>query len=242
MAAGGGAPRLLGALLAGGLALAACAAPPPAADPPPPRIPVERAYRPPAGPPPPPPTLVAPLAPAAAIDALAGALARLDPELRRGSAADGTAWLVLTSRGDPEPFLDCGSFEAVAPDGRVERLPAARLAVRLAVPAAAGREVLLRQLRLDGRLAVAARPEGRGSRLEVVASYVLTRTVDRVALDGRVLDSQRQTVAFESGAAGRFDQGLECRPTGRLEAAVIEAAERLTGAAGAAPGDGRAGG
>lgn len=230
-------------LLAAGLAAAGCAGPrpePPSAPPAPPREPVERAYLPPEGAPPPVPLLVVREPPEAAIAALARALGGIERELRTGTAEGGIAWLVLTSRGDPEPFLDCGSFELRGEDGAVRRVPAASLSVRIPLLPAERREVLLRQLRLDGRLLVTARPAGRGSRLEARAAYVLTRTVDRVALDGRVLDSQRQTIALATGERGAFDQGLSCRPTGRLEAAALEAAEaRLTplGAAdGAAPG------
>lgn len=232
----GRAPALLLALLP------ACATPPASVSPAPPRLPVERAYRPPEGPAPPPPSLRVAEPPERAIERLAEALAEADPRLRRGTGEAGVAWLVLTSSGDPEPFLDCGSFELVDAQGRVERLPAARLAVRLPVQPAERREVLLRQLRLDGRLAVAAVPEDGGSRIELEATYVLTRTVDRVALDGRVLDSQRETAAFRTGEIGRLEQGLVCRPNGRLEAAVVEAAERLLTPADASAGAGRADG
>jgi hypothetical protein len=223
------------------LALTTGCTPPPSAPAPPPRLPVERNYRPPEGPPPAPPSLSVEERPERAIELLAEALAASGSKLGRGTRETGEAWLVLTSSGDPEPFLDCGTFEAIAEDGRVERVPAARLAMRLPIPPAERREVFLRQLRLDGRLAVSARPEDGRSRIDVVASYVLTRTVDRVALDGRILESQRETVAFETGRAGRFDQGLICRPTGRLEDAVIEAARKLLTPVGASAGDEREG-
>jgi hypothetical protein len=226
-------------LLVAGLAAAGCAGPPrePPADPPPaPREPVERAYLPPEGPPPPPPTLAVAAAPGRAIAALADALGGAGRGVRSGTAEAGVAWLALTSSGDPEPFLDCGSFELRGETGGVGRVPAASLSVRIPLLPAERREVLLRQLRLDGRLLVTALPEGRGSRLEARASYVLTRTVDRVALDGRVLDSQRQTIAFATGERGAFDQGLVCRPTGRLEAAALEAAATRLSPAGAAGG------
>lgn len=221
------------ALLLVVLALAGCAAPP--AEPPsPPRDPVERAYRPPEGDPPPSPALDVREPPEAAIAALAQALGGTGRELKTGTTEGGIAWLALTSRGDPEPFLDCGSFELRGEGGEVRRVPAASLSVRIPLLPAERREVLLRQLRLDGRLLVTARPEGSGSRLEARASYVTTRTVDRVALDGRVLDSQRQTIAFSTGERGAFDQGLLCRPTGRLEAAVLEAAAATLTPVGAA--------
>lgn len=197
------------------------------APPPPPRQPVERAYQAPTEPPPERPILRVAESPERAIKALAGALADADPNLRWGSGEEGVTWLVLTSSGDPEPFLDCGSFEAVGEDGRIVRLPAARLALRLPLFSGERREVLLRQLRLDGRLVVLARPENGGSRIAVEATYVLTRTVDHVTLDGRVLLTQRETAAFRSGELGRLEQGLICRPTGRLERAVVTAAERL---------------
>ncbi len=182
-----------------------------------------------------------PLPPRQAIEALAELLGEGGNRPSTGSSEDGTAWLVLTSSGDPEPFVDCGSFELSGEDGAPYRVPAARLAVRLPVAPAERREVLLRQMRLDGRLVVIARPAEPGSRLEAKTSYVVTRTVDRVALDGRVLASERDTTAFETGGTGRLAPGLSCRPTGRLERAVVEAAEQLLSRAGAsvddAPGD-----
>lgn len=226
--------RLLRPALGAAVLLAAgCTAPPPVPAPPP-RDPVERAYLPPAAPPPaPPPALDLALAPEPAIDGLARLLAGEAPDrLRRGRDADGTAWLVLTSRGDPRPFVDCGTFVLAEPGAPERRLPAASLEVRIPVLPAERREVLLRQLRLDGRLGLLARPTPSGSRLELRADYVLTRTVDRVTRDGRVLDSQRQTVGFASGERASFDQGLVCQPTGRLEAAALEAVRTLSGEAG----------
>ncbi|MCS6780927.1 MAG: hypothetical protein NZ555_14645 [Geminicoccaceae bacterium] len=223
------APRAALLLLLGATTALAAGCAPPRSAPPPVygREPVERGYLPPAEPPPPPPPVEVALAPEAAIAALAETLAGEERRVRRGSEADGTAWLALTSSGDPEPFVDCGSFELLTADGSSSRIPAARLAARIPLQPVERREVLLRQLRLDGRLLLTAAPTATGSRLEAKASYVLTRTVDRVALDGRVLDSQRETIAFETGGLGRFAQGMVCRPTGRLEAAIAAALERL---------------
>lgn len=223
------APRAVTLLLLGAAtALAVGCAPPPSAPPPlSGREPVERGYRPPAEPPPPPPSIEVEGAPEAALAALAEALGAEERRLQRGVAEGGVAWLALTSTGDPEPFVDCGSFELPAADGSTSRIPAARLSVRIPLQPAERREVLLRQLRLDGRLLLTAVPTPAGSRLETRASYVLTRTIDRVALDGRVLDSQRETIAFESGGSGRFAHGMLCRPTGRLEQAVADAVARL---------------
>lgn len=230
-------------LLLAALLQAGCAGPgplPPSTPPAAAREPVERAYLPPDGAPPPAPALLVPAPPGRAIAALAETLGGAARGVKSGTAEAGVAWLALTSSGDPLPFVDCGSFELRGEDGAVRRVPAASLSVRIPLLPAERREVLLRQLRLDGRLLVTAQPEGRGSRLEARAAYVLTRTVDRVARDGRVLDSQRQTIAFSTGERGAFDQGLACRPTGRLEAAVLEAAARLTKAS--AAGAGAAGG
>ncbi|MCS6877712.1 MAG: hypothetical protein RMK73_02870 [Geminicoccaceae bacterium] len=226
---GFGFPFLLASLLA------ACATAPPT----PPRFgrePVERNYLPPADPPPPVPVIATAVPPEAAIARLAEALGAEKSRMRRGTAEDGTAWLELTSSGDPEPFVDCGSFELHEPGAPPRRIPAARLDLRIPLAPPERREVLLRQLRLDGRLLAIARPSEPGSRLEVRATYVLTRTVDRVALDGRVLDTQRETAAFETGTTGRFAQGLVCRPSGRLEQAVVRAAEQLLNPADASAG------
>ncbi len=219
-------PNLLALLLAS--QLVACASTPPAA---PPRSfgrdPVERNYLPPTEPPPRPPSVVTSMPPQTAIAQLAEALGAETNRARRGTREDGTAFLELTSSGDPEPFVDCGSFELHQPGTPPERIAAARLNLRIPLLPPERREVLLRQLRLDGRLLAIAHPIPEGSRLEFRATYVLTRTVDRVALDGRVLETRRETIAFDTGSVGRFAQGLVCQPTGRLEEALLRAAERL---------------
>ena len=187
-----------------------------------PRIPVERDYLPPIGLPSRPGLAVAADSPEAALRLLADRLKGRD--FQKVEGASGPGRLVLEFSGDPEPYLDCGTFivGGATPTEPTRREPASRLQIRIPVPAtvAAG-EVILRQLRLDARIVITAEREQGLTQLTALVIYGATRTVDRVALDGRILDTSRETMAFRTDQLGRFAMGLECLATGRLEADVL---------------------
>ncbi|MDX6750931.1 hypothetical protein SH611_14005 [Geminicoccaceae bacterium 1502E] len=175
---------------------------------------LERAYRPPAG----------DIAPSGRLALRAG----LEPAIRAMAEALPAAGLEVEAvdldagriaavySGEAEPWLDCGWFvPAGAADG--EWLPATRLLARIVPPGAPSGTVALRQLRLDARLVVRGEPLGDLVELDSDVHYLVTRTFDVVAADGRVLRTERATLVFDTGQSGRLDENLRCRSNGRLE-------------------------
>lgn len=203
--------RLAAFLLLAPLLPAACLARPPE-----PLAPatLERAYRPASAPlaTPRPTAVRAPLDLAMRIvaDGLAGA----GLDVRAVDPASGRIAAFLS--GEAGPWLDCGSF---VPAGAAEaqRLASTALLTRIVPPGGPPEVVALRQLRLDARMVVRGVQSGEVVALSARIAYLVTRTLDAIARDGRVLETRRETVIFEAGTTGRLDDHLVCRSNGRLE-------------------------
>ena len=136
--------------------------------------------------------------------------------------------LTATYLGDAGRFVDCGELR-LGNEGSFQPAAAARLSFR-AFPDQPS-WVALRHMRLDARLIARTRSDGLDTRLNAMAAYVLTRTVDTIGNDGAVLGTVRETISFETGGVGRFDNGTICHPTGELErtvaGAMVAAAARV---------------
>jgi hypothetical protein len=129
--------------------------------------------------------------------------------------------LIARYSGDPREFVDCGVVEMLI-DGERSDPPKQYSANRpetRTYRAASGKRVgLLREMKLDARVAVEVEAQGKGSRVTTNAVYVLTKTVSRVYKGGEpgsVID--REVMSFESTEMGRFKKGTSCVATGRLE-------------------------
>lgn len=122
--------------------------------------------------------------------------------------------LVATYSGNLDDMVDCG--ELIVP-GETE----ARLAsqAQMSISAFPDRDAwkALRQMRLDARSITQTRPGSNGFRARTEVVYVVTRTIDTISSTGAVLGTDREIISFESGAEGRFGNGLICQPTGVLE-------------------------
>ncbi|MEZ5826630.1 MAG: hypothetical protein R3C97_18435, partial [Geminicoccaceae bacterium] len=144
---------------------------------------------------------------------------------------EGNGILTAIYLGDAERYVDCGQMR-LGDEGTFQPASAARLSFR-AFPDQPS-WLALRQMRLDARLVARTRSDGIDTRLNAMAAYVLTRTVDTLNNEGAVLGTVRETVSFETGGVGRFDNGTTCHPTGELERAVAGA---MIAAAARVPGD-----
>ena len=129
--------------------------------------------------------------------------------------------LIARYSGDPREFVDCGVVEMLI-DGQRSEPPKQYSANRpetRTYRASDGKRVgLLREMKLDARVAVEVEAQGKGSRVTTNAVYVLTKTVSRVYKGGEpgsVID--REVMSFESTEIGRFKKGTSCVATGRLE-------------------------
>lgn len=129
--------------------------------------------------------------------------------------------LVMKYSGDPREFIDCGVVEMLV-DGKRSRPPkqysANRPETRTYRVGGGHRVGLMREIRLDARLAIEAEPQGKRSRVVAEAVYVLTKTVSRVykgGETGEVLD--HEVMSLTSGEIGRFKKGTSCVATGKLE-------------------------
>jgi hypothetical protein len=129
--------------------------------------------------------------------------------------------LVAVYAGDPREFVDCGEVRMLV-DGRRPRPPRQYSANRpetRTYRVTRGRRVgLLREMRLDARVAVKVEPDGKGVRVTSDVIYVLTKTVSRVYRGGEAGPAlDREVMSFVSDEIGRFRKGTSCVATGRLE-------------------------
>jgi hypothetical protein len=132
-----------------------------------------------------------------------------------------TRLIIARYRGDPRPYIDCGKVETLA-DGRPMSPPriysANKDAVRAARTVQGKRIGLLRELRLDGRVAIRVEPRGKGSRVFSLATFVATKSVSRLRKGGVVDDLiERETISFMSDEPGQFAKGTICVSNGKLE-------------------------
>lgn len=141
----------------------------------------------------------------------------------------GSNLLVATYSGDLADLVDCG--ELMLPGDTVAQ---AASQPQIAVAAFSDREgwKALRQMRLDARSLTKTRNAAGGFLARTDVTYVVTRTIDTISTTGAVLGTDREIISFESGAVGRFENGLTCQPTGALEdqiGAVVAKAASLGG-------------
>jgi hypothetical protein len=132
-----------------------------------------------------------------------------------------TRLIVARYRGDPRPYIDCGKVETLAGGQPMEppRVYSANKDEVRAARTVKGRRIgLLRELRLDGRVAIRVEPRGKGSRVFSLATFVATKSVSRLRKGG-VVDEliERETISFMSDEAGQFAKGTICISNGKLE-------------------------
>lgn len=128
--------------------------------------------------------------------------------------------VVASYRGDPEPYVSCG-WILVHRGGELEQVPASGEASFRRIVEGHRLEVS-RDMRLDARLVVQVKPDGRGAGVETTSNYVLTKTV---VAEGRVGWSRgraHEVVSFSAGERGEFSKGTVCQPNGALERIVLD--------------------
>ncbi|MCB9944914.1 MAG: hypothetical protein H6851_15000 [Geminicoccaceae bacterium] len=155
---------------------------------------------------------------AAAIQGAASDIERLGFHVESVDLENGL--LTADYLGDAERYVDCGSMR-LGNEGVY--LPASSPRMNLNAFPDQPSWLALRQMRLDARLVARTRTVGYDTQLNATAVYVLTRTVDTLGNDGAVLGTVRETISFETGGVGRFDNGTTCHPTGELERTVANA-------------------
>lgn len=130
--------------------------------------------------------------------------------------------IVARFAGDPRDYVDCGVVRMLV-NGKAETPPkqysANRPETRTYRTVRGGRRVgILREMRLDARLAVRVEERGKGARVNTDAIYVLTKTSSRLFKGGEPGPTvSRETASFKSSEVGRFKKGTSCVATGRLE-------------------------
>jgi len=136
----------------------------------------------------------------------------------------------LAYRGDPEPYVDCGTIVSSVRTLRGERryeFPAARAAQVYEVMS--GRDVYAvdRRLRLDGRMDVRLEAVGPATtRATARGRYVVSRTQYVRRGEHGLVESFSHTTVFDSRGMGELagpGPVVTCRPTGRFEADVLDA-------------------
>lgn len=137
-----------------------------------------------------------------------------------------TRLIVARYGGDPRPFIDCGKVETLvagAPTAPPRVYSANKDEVRAARTVKGRRIGLLRELRLDGRVAVRVEPRGKGSRVYSLATFVATKSIHRLRKGG-VRDEmiEREVISFQSDETGRFAKGTACVSNGKLEDLALQ--------------------
>jgi hypothetical protein len=136
---------------------------------------------------------------------------------------------VVTYRGDPEPYVDCGWLVLYDDDEPLKQIRASNEETQLVGRLEGRRAELVRHLDLSARMRVRLRPDAEGSIVSTNATYVVTKTLRSEAPgeDQRVRHAER--IVFESGTSAAFEKGgTVCQPTGALERRVLDALPRTT--------------
>ena len=139
--------------------------------------------------------------------------------LRVTRAADGI--VVAEYRGDPSPYVDCGSLtydksgrrtilHAAAPNSTFKRRVGPR-------------DVTIRRdLLLNARHVAQITGTAEGSLVDISAIYTLTRNNEMYGSGGTGRGVDRQTISFASDEQGRFrDKGTVCQANGLLERLAV---------------------
>lgn len=136
---------------------------------------------------------------------------------------DGDA-LVAVYLGDPGRYVDCGVIVATTADGQESRIDAASNAVTFTIDRPTDETALetKRWMLIAARTTI--RMERRaGPPFFAIAqsTYVMTKIVSAREAGGDFVGRSVETISFNSGAAGVFEKGTECRPTGELEQKLL---------------------
>jgi hypothetical protein len=138
------------------------------------------------------------------------------------SVDEDTGILELSYKGDPEPYVDCGTISSAVRDDkghRSYRFPAARERQRYEILDDKNRVGFAdRRLRLDSRISVVLEGLARDrTRVTVKVHYGLMKTVTIRVPGSRTRHTESESVLFVSGERGRFDSGTLCQALGTLE-------------------------
>jgi hypothetical protein len=127
--------------------------------------------------------------------------------------------IVVTYRGDPEPYVDCGWIVIYEGD-EFERVPAARSDASFLRRRAGEVVTLERDLTLDARMSVHVEPSGEDAIVRADSTYVLTKTIE--SREGEA-PLHAETIRLGSGQSDAFTAGTRCQPNGELERLVFDA-------------------
>lgn len=128
--------------------------------------------------------------------------------------------MVATYSGDPAPYVTCG-WILLHGGGEPERIDASSEASFNRMVGGRSFEIG-RDLKLDTRLVVQIRPDGRDAFVDATSNYVLTKTVVADARAGWRRGRSYEIVSFSTGERGAFSKGTLCQPNGELEQTVLD--------------------
>ena len=137
-----------------------------------------------------------------------------------------SGFINVSYTGDPEEYVDGGElyFKVSNLAGTREyRFPASRKFAEYETSQNGMLWFVRRNLNLDGRInIVVAEVSESKTRVTVNTRYVLTLSVNSQEVTQRSVLPHAETIAFNSGDQGSSTAGTQFRPTGRLEAAILE--------------------
>jgi hypothetical protein len=132
--------------------------------------------------------------------------------------------LVVSYRGDPEPYVNCGWIVAYDED-QLNRTAAASAEATFLRRHDGELVNVERDLTLDARMTVQLERDGEATVVRTDSVYALTKLVARPAAPQPL---HQQTIDFRSGESGTFSSGTVCQPTGELERLVLDALPALS--------------
>jgi hypothetical protein len=142
--------------------------------------------------------------------------------------------IVLSYRGDPESFVDCGSIASYVkngPEKRIYNFPGSRAQQTFEVLDAGNIFIIERKMSLEGRITLLFEKTGPNS-TKVTANtfYVLTRQLTGRQVTKNIPQSSMHTIIFNSGEGAAFPpekdgESIECVYTGKMERDILSLIE-----------------
>ncbi len=132
--------------------------------------------------------------------------------------------LNVSYSGDPEKYVDCGTLKIQSPTAgpkEMKTYPASRARINEQVVLGIQTFTMSRSLDLDGRINVVLEEMDDGTQVSVNSRYVLNRSVRYEDIYGHLVDSDSESIIFNTNQKGVSNSGQYCVATGVLEAEIL---------------------
>jgi hypothetical protein len=136
--------------------------------------------------------------------------------------------IIARYRGDPAPYVDCGSI-VIQDGGALGQIAGAAPLVALNHQQNDQWVVLRRSLDLESRIIIRLQEQSPGTAISTDANYILTKSVGVETTSGDIEESGSETVSFHAGERAEFSKGTTCQPNGALDAVILHRLPNIVG-------------